>query len=387
MSDQELYRLHSVIPENFKTSYEQYDIVDFVLPFETRAIQLNTIRIIADLDTQLDGASLDTLGAYFLNNHAGAHSVIDTITTNTMLGQLENFVNYPRYVAMKTSATKDPNELLEASNVCELKSPLAKFTNFTLRGEQSAELDGAGIKASAVKEICNFSLKPNFCLNTAQAVGGGLPLISHTKSGNIRVSIRLARNEDVLWGSSTTATNNNYSLKNLHLTFVSRPDANVPKSINMETKTSLKQSLQSDAANIQAVVPAVCKSVSCSFMPQDREHTTLYDNLQQYRLPNLSQLQFIWNDSTNAMITYIIKNQPETIERYLNSFNYMGMNDANPVALQSNMGYGVGLDFGEYVNLASQKFQIQMNTTIGSENTSGYGNFIAFLYFHGIITF
>ena len=87
------------------------------------------------------------------------------------------------------------------------------------------------------------------------------------------------------------------------------------------------------------------------------------------------------------MITYIIKNQPETIERYLNSFNYMGMNDANPVALQSNMGYGVGLDFGEYVNLASQKFQIQMNTTIGSENTSGYGNFIAFLYFHGIITF
>jgi len=304
-----------------------------------------------------------------------------------MLGQLENFVNYPRYVAMKTSATKDPNQLLQASNVCELKAPLAKFTNITLRGEQSSTLDGNGVRTGASTEICNFSIKPNFCLNMAQAVGGGMPLISHTKSGNIRVSIRLARNEDVLWGSSTSTTNNNYELNNLHLTFVSRPDGAVPAQINMETKTSIKQSLQSDVANVQAVVPATCKSVSCSFQPQNREHTTLYDNLQQYRLPNLSQLQFIWNDSTNTMITYIIKNQPETMERYLNSFNYRGMNDANPVALNANQGYGVGLDFGEYVNLASQKFQIQLNTTIGQESATGYGNFIAYLYFHGIMTF
>ena len=387
MSDPELYRLHSVIPENFKTAYGQYDIVDFVLPFEMRAIQLNTIRIIADLDTSLNGADINTLESYFLNGHAGAHSVIDTITTNTMLGQLENFVNYPRYVAMKSSAEKDPNQLLQSSSVCELKSPLAKYTNITLRGEQSSSLNASAIRANASTEICNFSLKPDFCLNSARAVGGGMPLVSHTKSGNIRVSIRLARNEDVLWGSSTTTTNNNYSLKNLHLTFVSRPDNNVPSAINMETKTSLKQSLQSDMANVQAVVPAVCKSVSCSFQPQDREHTTLYDNLQQYRLPNLSQLQFIWNDSTNTMITYIIKNQPETMERYLNSFNYIGMNSANPVALNSNNGYGVGLDFGEYVDLSKQKFQIQINTTIGSEVITGYGNFIAYLYFHGIITF
>ncbi len=385
MSAEQLYRLHQVFPENFKTSYGQYDIVDFILPFEDRAIECNTLRVVCDISTSLDAADINTLEKFFMNHHAGGHSLVDTITTTTMMGQLENFVNYPRYVAMKTSATKDPNALQDASSLCEGKCVSQKYSNIYLRGSQSSTLNGNAVRANAAKEVFNVSFKPDFCLNNTRAEGGGMPLISHTKSGNIKVSIRLARNEDVLYGADTSTTNNNYAVKNIKMTFVSRPDRNVPARVSMGTKTSIKQSLQSDLANIQAVVPAVCKSVSVSFQPQTREHTLLFDNLQQYRLPNLNQLQFIFNDSTNTLITYIIKNQPEIMERYLNSFNYMGMSDTNPVALNANKGYGVGLDFGEFIDLSKQKFQIQINSNVGSESSTGYGNFIAYLYFHGII--
>ena len=48
-----LYQLHEVQPENHKVSYDEYDIVDFILPFENRALQLNSIRVVCDINTDI----------------------------------------------------------------------------------------------------------------------------------------------------------------------------------------------------------------------------------------------------------------------------------------------------------------------------------------------
>tara|TARA_R110000824_G_scaffold64711_2_gene169047 strand:+ start:1579 stop:2790 length:1212 start_codon:yes stop_codon:yes gene_type:complete len=393
-----LYQLHEVQPENSKTSYNEYDVVDFVLPFENRALQLNSIRIVCDMNTDLTAFSakaasattgevavnLGNTNAVFYNNLAGGHSVIDSITTSfTQGGTIENFTNYPRYVAMKTAATKDKCDLLNASSACEGKTPLIKYTNTLLRGSFSSSVSGLVVGSGTVvgsqaTEPFNVSFKPDFCLNNA-AAQGQQPLLSHSKSGNIRVSIRLTRGASVLFGNDWSSSNN-YFLENLKLTFVSRPDAVTP-ALTMETKTGFVQSITSDFSNIQAVVPAICKSVSASFIPQDKQNVYTEDNLQQHRLPGMTQLQFIWNDSTNTMVTYIIKRQAEVIERYLNSFNYMGKNIATLPNLQANRGFGVGVNFGEYVNLSNQKFQVQLQSKIGTEGNPH----IAYLYFHGLL--
>tara|TARA_R110000782_G_scaffold8710_5_gene28191 strand:+ start:594 stop:1805 length:1212 start_codon:yes stop_codon:yes gene_type:complete len=393
-----LYQLHEVQPENYKVSYDEYDIVDFILPFENRALQLNSIRVVCDINTDLAafsakaGSGSDEIAVelgsnnnVFYSNLAGGHSVIDTITTSfTNGGTIENFTNYPRYIAMKTAATKDKCDLLNASSSCEGKTPLIKFTNNLLRGNFSSSVsgdvvgNGGVVFASQATEPFNVSFKPDFCLNNASAQGGQA-LLSHSKSGNIRVSVRLTRGAATLFGSEWTSAHK-YFLENLKMTFVSRPDATTP-ALSMETKTGFVQSITSDFSNIQAVIPGICRSVSASFIPQNKQNVYTEDNLRQHRLPGLTQTQFIWNDSTNTMITYIIKNQAEVIERYLNSFNYMGHNIATLPNLQANKGFGVGVDFGEYVDLSQQKFQVQLQSRIGTEGNPH----IAYLYFHGLL--
>ena len=367
-----------------------------MLPFEGRAIQLNSIRVHFDLLTDLVAFGAESGGGQgavdptkqlnvFYNNLAGGHSVVDTITTSlNSTGQIENLTNYPRYVAMKTGATMDKDDLVNSGSACEGKCSLQKFTNVLLRGSQSGTMDGVvgsgGIVKDDIKcEVFNCSIKPDFCLNNASA-GGALPVLSHSKSGNIRISLRLSRSAATLFGSEWLSTNK-YHLENLKLTFISRPDQVTPK-LSMETKISIKQSVVSDFSNIAAVVPAVCKSVSCSFQPQSAENVSAEDNLRTYRLPFLTQTQFIWNDSTNKMITYIIKNQAEVIERYLNSFNYRGVSVATLPNLSSNKGFGVGVDFGEYIDLSQQKFSLQLQSSVGTEQVP----FVAYLYFHGLIS-
>ena len=39
------YNYRSVIPENVKDTYEQYDQVDYVLTFQDEALNLNSVRL------------------------------------------------------------------------------------------------------------------------------------------------------------------------------------------------------------------------------------------------------------------------------------------------------------------------------------------------------
>ena len=50
--------------------------------------------------------------------------------------------------------------------------------------------------------------------------------------------------------------------------------------------------------------------------------------------------------------------------------------------LNSNDGAIYGLSFGSYIPLNNQKFNIQLNSGIGSRSTT----FIAYLYFHSLLS-
>ena len=121
-------------------------------------------------------------------------------------------------------------------------------------------------------------------------------------------------------------------------------------------------------------------AVSCSFQPQEEENTFKNNNLQLSKVPNLQQTQFLFNDSTNTLISYLIKTNQEVTQRFIDSFMDTGRNSLSTQKLANNNGFGLGLDLGQIVDLSNQKFSIQLTSGIESSVP-----FIIYMYFHSFV--
>ena len=177
------------------------------------------------------------------------------------------------------------------------------------------------------------------------------------------------------------------------MTYISRLDDGSDDTLSMRSVVGIKQSMASDYANIQAIVPAVCNAVSVSVQPQDQENQSRWNNYQLHKVPLFKQVQYLFNDSTNQYLTFILKSEPESIERYIDSFRSTGMNSASLTSLKANLAYGLGLHFGSYVPLMNQKFNIQLTSGIGQSvvpvghtNAGTARTWIAYMYFHTLIS-
>tara|TARA_R110002096_G_scaffold356067_2_gene549286 strand:- start:2067 stop:3209 length:1143 start_codon:yes stop_codon:yes gene_type:complete len=374
---------HKLQPENVLTSYNEFQNVDFLLTFEGRAIELNTIRMTADciISSTEDMGDKTKSTKIFYNPSVGGNGVIENITTSINGRVVESLNEVGRYCSMRNQASVGSNERCSGMLNAQGITSNARFTNSLIRGSPSTIFAGDSAQADTYTEPFNFTIAPECCLNNAYTTDGTAPLLSFTKSGAIRLSIRLARNSAFLYGSDQDSNTGKYELQNISCSFTSRPDVK-DKQVLMRTKISLKQSVESDYANIGAVVPATCNAMSMSFQPQPNEFNNFYDNYALYRVPDYQQLQYLFNDSTNQYLTFILKNQIEAYERGIESLRDTGSNQAQLTKLNSNDGAIYGLSFGSYIPLNNQKFNIQLNSGIGSRSTT----FIAYLYFHSLLS-
>ena len=97
------------------------------------------------------------------------------------------------------------------------------------------------------------------------------------KSGEIRLTINLARDMSALMGANK-GSGANYKLKNPHVSYHSMPtggDWNKTQT-SMRSVYNVKSTILSGTANISAQVPAVCDAVSCSFQYQNRENVNVF---------------------------------------------------------------------------------------------------------------
>jgi len=363
---------HRVIPENLKDSYKEFDQVDYLLSFEGRKMVLGSLRIEGEVEV-LKGASpmlnhaTDNLQ---LDGMVGAHSFFESFTTSIQSGAnvVENLTEYPRYAKMVSTATSGRSDMNNANNVCEMKAPLDQMTTGMLVGiSPNTQI------ATPIHLNPDFSIKPLICVNS------GSGSISSRKSGDIRLSFQLVRNNGALFGNDNDGTYT-YNLKDLRVRFISVPDDGSNDSIVLKTKQNIKQSIQSSFANIQTKVGSRVSGVSISFQKQINENTATHNNLTLDKVPNLSQTQFLFNDSTNTLITYLIKSYSEVVDRYIDSFMDTGRNKLSLQDLANNDGFGVGLDFGQILNFENNKFSLQLNSGVSSASP-----LIAYMYFHSFI--
>jgi len=361
---------HSVIPDLVKANntYDPLDLLDFNLNFQGRKMLGSSVRFQGQIKTitgNLEDVKFDCM--------TGAHGVIDSITTNILnVGQVESIQSYGRFHAMLMNATQSRNDTMNSYNSCELKAPGDVYTSMFLRGFDTNAV--SNYKASP-----DFSVKPTFCLNRFTAVDSDDSSLAFSKSGTVRVSILLSRVADFLFGNNVSSLSN-YQIVNPRIIFQSIPDDGKQAKLQIRVEHSLKTSINSSDAVISTRVPAVAHGMSMSFMPTSQESVFGFNNLAQSTLPALSELTFLWNNASNVMVTYQIRDAVEVADKYLESLKTSGHNTASLQMVKANMSYGVGLDFGTFVNLANQAFNIQMSCGVSNINP-----YTAFMFFHALI--
>ena len=206
--------------------------------------------------------------------------------------------------------------------------------------------------------------------------GDNLPF---EKTGAIRVSINLAKNLQALEGGlAGSAANYNISDVRLAYNVMDAPQG-ATQSV-MRTAYNFKSSVLSSTANISARVPAVVDSVTISAQRQDRENTNVLSNYSLEEPRNFKSIQYMFNDSTNQYISYVIESKEEALEKGVESLVATGVNGVFSAGkLERNDNFIVGLPFNGFIDLSNQRFNVQLVSDIDTQNP-----YNLYMYFHSL---
>lgn len=366
-------RYHISQPENVKPTYGEFDTVDFKVSYIGRKLVGGSIRLLADVSVS-GNVDLDELIAY--DGFVGGHSFIDTATVSFQnVGQVENIRFYSRYVSAKAKASLNKDDLFNSAYVCEARCPSDVMASNMLKGMVAYNQDGA--YTAGFSKPLDIAPKLDLCLNNML----GDNLLPYAKSGDIYISLTLPRNVSVLYGSDAIGGAKTYSLSNIRLSYTTViDDGKYSPKYAMRTRVDLKQSIQSSYANISTKVPVVADAFFATFIETAKENDVKYNSLQNQRLPLVSRLEYIWNDSLSQEYTYELDNEQQILENYIKAISKtIGNNDANTNVVASNDAWGIGLSFGQFIDLSKSK--IGINISSGVDNTIPY---TCYLFFSGV---
>tara|TARA_R110000803_G_scaffold14135_9_gene39414 strand:- start:1067 stop:2014 length:948 start_codon:yes stop_codon:yes gene_type:complete len=311
------------------------------------------------------------------------------------IGNVENIVEYPRMVATVDNGRLSDNDLCSAKYVCEGRSPDIKVQRSIVQDRVPADKGGgatgttqfqhrgSGFQTNAGKTLVDvvvpdFSIKPKIALNNVVSPNA---LLNYATSGQIRISTTLERDIMALQNMELTDTYT-YSMKNLRITFASVP-AVTQQPVQMRSHLCLKSTINSNLSNTSSKVPAIVDSVFISFLKQDRENKKQFNNTSLEKIPSLDVVRFMFNDSTSKYISYEIKKVSEMVMEGIKA-----VNKANPSQsavtlskLDASKSFMIGLDMGAPINLANQKFNVQIES--GATSTT---QFLMFAYFSSLLS-
>ena len=70
----------------------------------------------------------------------------------------------------------------------------------------------------------------------------------------------------------------------------------------------------------------------------------------------------MFNDQTNSLITYVLDDRTEMLERFIDAMGVAGHNQVAKDTFKANQGFGLGLDFDGLVDLSRNRFTMQLQT-------------------------
>lgn len=379
MPENQLY--HTAQPESIQTGgYTEYNNIDFVLNVgEGRSLVKNSVRINGDL--YINGTTNNVRAAaadqVYLGNKIGIHNVVDSCQVSFSggpnSGLKENIANYARFAEMIAVGQLYTDDLLNCSNMCELRAVNNTASQLNSMGVPTGAL---ALGSTVATRDVDFSFKPHCILN--RMTGDDLSI---DKTGEIRLTINLARSVAALMGYSQDSVTT-YTLKNLHCSYISVPtDPSSNQLTVMNSVYNVKSTILSGSTNVSAQVPAVCQSVSCTFQSQENENAFAVNNQALETVQGIARVQFLFNDATNQYVTYQLSDQNEMLHRYIDSFSNTGHNQCYGDSFRTNSGFGIGLDFNGSVDLSNQRFAVQLESAVNANRPMNI-----YLYFHSVMS-
>ncbi|PSR08364.1 MAG: hypothetical protein C7M88_10100 [Candidatus Arcticimaribacter sp.] len=383
------YVHHRAFPLSTQDIYKEYSNVDFRLSFPGRKMIANSLRVEGRFNAYKANTSppietnrlANTDYKSFYDPQIGVNACFQQLTTSTQnQGQLELLSEAPRLCKMINTSMASQNDMGNSSNSSELKTRTLMLANRVLKGERFDNVaDG-----SLPKNGMSFSSKPICCLNMASA-GLAQPQVKYTTTGDIMFTIQLARNNAVFFGSDVSAAGSNvynYTLSDLSISFSSVPDDAQPQMpIDFHTSSNVRQTVQSTFSNVSVNESNLSNSVSCSFLRQAEENSPDFNNTRLDKPPLVTNIEYLFNDSTNKFLTFNLKSNQEIIERYLESMSNSKVNHVQNVMNKAGENYGIGIKFADYLDLSTNKFGVNITSSTLSNDP-----YIIFLYFHGKVS-
>ncbi len=399
------YRYHTVECENIKSAgYGENENIDFNLNFPNRALVCGSVRFEGEVEIYPTGIAggVGTAGTarIAVDHMIGAHAFVQgCVTSFQNQGIVENATELPRYAKMVTVGTARDQDMNDGKYVCELRSSDKVIQERVLMprvvsdygggatGNGDDKHNGTGFIDPAVGTVTgkiadlivnpDFSIKPVIGLNNVLSAA---TTINYSTSGEIKLSFNLSRNLESLYGIDVT-TSTVFLLKNVEVCYTSIPEQATQAPVSLKTSLCLKSNMNSQLSNHSARVPAICDAVSMSFIRLNREISQFHMNTALEKPSNIRNVKYMFNDSTSSYVTYELKNRMEILHYGARALSTGSHNNIRSDLLSANESFVAGLDFGEVIDLKNQKFNVQLDTEISSDDP-----FLMYQYYHSIIS-
>ena len=381
---------HEVTPENNVSStsgFQEHNSIDFVLSADGRVLKQNSIRVDFDVQAFTDvaaGTRVTAAARIAIENKIGGHSFFSNWRTEAQSsGLLETISDYPRWVNMVSSASMPEESFFSSKYQAEGRGVLVDDGRYAIqavnprvlpRASQGGDADYDGMATDA-----RFSISPLICVN--RSMGGSY---SFNKNGAIRISVDCARVGAALFGGDLNANAGaGYKLKNVRLRFMSEPDSGSESKMLMNTVVGIKQTVNSQFANISSRVPLkACNGVAISYLTQSKETGRLDNSYQLESFPQQRSISYLFSDATNKYITYRMTDREDILRKGLDAISDSGVSGVDPAHIKGNNGTINGLGFQSYLDLSKQKFSVQLESSsvlLGAQPRNVY------LFFLGMI--
>jgi len=349
-------QLHRTLPESSSTSYQPFQTVDFLLDVRGRKLIKNSIRIegsIKALDS-VGGSAITHASGVKLENAIGAHAFFDSFTVETEnKGVLENLQNYPRHANMVSRATLTPDDMLSSQYIAEARGPVEANGNYVLQQvADNAFVTGQTAPVATNNVDPSFSIRPSICFNR---MGGDD--YSFNKNGFIRVSMILSAATECLFGGADQPKD--YSLTDLACRFQTAADDGSQSAMLMKSYVNVVSSVQSTSTTVSARVPSQSvNGVAMSFINQSDLRSNQRNSYELQRLPQWSNIEFLFNNSLQEYLTYGINDESDALQKGLEAMESAGHSSVSSKTLKANKGTIFGLPFNSYIDLSMQKFTV-----------------------------
>ena len=367
---------HATSPENNNsTGFTEFSTVDFVIDAPNRKLLKNSIRLEAKVQAVATGSTRVTDQKIQLDNKIGGHAFFESCVVSMPMskGVVQNAQEYPRYVNSIASGTYTKNDYFCSDLQAEMRGALEYNGKVALQQIATDSTTG-----NQDPQDPTFCIKPLICLNNS--TGGNY---SFDANGHVRLSFNLAKVQHALHGADCVA-DTKYTLTDIVCRYMSIPDDGKPEKMIMNSYAMIKNSIQSNSANVSVRVPSnSVGGVTINFLEQSRESDLTSNSYALMPYPQFQEVNYAFSDSTSQFISYTITDLGDAIHKGVESLKRGGANEVNMSAYHANKGYVLGLDFnGDYIDLSSNKFAMNLRS---SSSTLGNTPYLVYLYFHTLL--